>query len=401
MKHLVSCFFFIFCLAMLNAQNSEFVLVLKYRQYKIGSENKLTMPQTMGDSKGWNELMDLFNADSVDFKIFVSADTILNLTYINNRLLNSIRVISLNKEWSVNLSNGIWLPVNSKITKKITNDYFENNKINIEQSGYSFEKQKKQKKQEKIHGFMCDVWEEVSSQMQSEVKTWVTPEFAYVFPQFSDISFKGQLIVKTESSSSLGQERKDTRVLQEIDTIIGLSIKDEINKLLNIEIGSAKKAYTNLEDNKLLIQDSVKVQSNIGNFHFKIMEKDSTSNIEKAISDASFLLIDIWASWCSPCLKSFPELNKLKQAYTDSLQILSLNYADTDLGKVKEVLKKYTPDWPQGFASHQVHDLLNPMRMYPSMVLIDRNGKVVMMGKPDLSLNEIRTFLDEHITPRK
>lgn len=259
---------------------------------------------------------------------------------------------------------------------------------------------RKIRNKEMMGGLICEKWQESLPQFETTAQYWILPGKAalFPFPAGSSFLYRQELIVKSEIHSIPLFEKIETQELTKIDSLTEFSIQEKVNDLLNQYVVGF---YQNIEQNKHMVTTPLSINDDIGNWSFLEIESSRITSLKGLPGQWDYLLVDIWASWCGPCLKSFPELNKLKQSYSGSLQVLSLNYADTDLEKVKEVLKKYMPDWPQGFASHQVHDLLNPMRMYPSMVLIDRNGKVVMIGKPDLSLNEIRTFLDEHIAPRK
>jgi thiol-disulfide isomerase/thioredoxin len=88
------------------------------------------------------------------------------------------------------------------------------------------------------------------------------------------------------------------------------------------------------------------------------------------------LLIDFWASWCSPCKASFPALDALYQRYRErGLQVLAVNLdeqrrdADAFLAvhpHVMPVLFDAKGDAPRAFA----------IRGMPSSVLIDRAGNI-------------------------
>jgi thiol-disulfide isomerase/thioredoxin len=39
----------------------------------------------------------------------------------------------------------------------------------------------------------------------------------------------------------------------------------------------------------------------------------------------SYLFINVWATWCAPCVAEFPDLVKLKQHYGDDLEFIALS----------------------------------------------------------------------------
>lgn len=57
-------------------------------------------------------------------------------------------------------------------------------------------------------------------------------------------------------------------------------------------------------------------------------------------------VINFWASWCPPCIKEIPSLNRLKQAMQGKpFQLISVNYAET-AEKIRDFLKQVNVNFP-------------------------------------------------------
>lgn len=51
------------------------------------------------------------------------------------------------------------------------------------------------------------------------------------------------------------------------------------------------------------------------------------------------ICVNLWATWCGPCIKEMPMLNRIKEEYAlKKIEFLSLS-VDTDSIKLKEFLK--------------------------------------------------------------
>jgi thiol-disulfide isomerase/thioredoxin len=63
---------------------------------------------------------------------------------------------------------------------------------------------------------------------------------------------------------------------------------------------------------------------------------------------APFVLVNFWASWCSPCLKEFPELVSLRKTIPEEkLFIVGINCDDEDpLKKIAPLSKKFEFNFP-------------------------------------------------------
>ncbi len=90
--------------------------------------------------------------------------------------------------------------------------------------------------------------------------------------------------------------------------------------------------------------------------------------------------VDFWASWCGPCVKSFPFLEHLHQQYhKKGLKIIAINLDDSKKD-AEEFLKAY----PVSFQIVQDPDGLCPekfgLTVMPSSYLIDRQGNIHHTG---------------------
>jgi thiol-disulfide isomerase/thioredoxin len=60
------------------------------------------------------------------------------------------------------------------------------------------------------------------------------------------------------------------------------------------------------------------------------------------------LIVNFWASWCTPCLEEFPSLNKLLAKYDNGdLQVLGVNTDEKEQNrKIEKIKEKYTLEFP-------------------------------------------------------
>ena len=72
------------------------------------------------------------------------------------------------------------------------------------------------------------------------------------------------------------------------------------------------------------------------------------------------LVLDFYATWCAPCRKSIPRLNKLHEKYeTQGLRIIGLNVGGADdRVKVPAFAKELQIKYPLAFPTKDLNDLL-------------------------------------------
>lgn len=88
------------------------------------------------------------------------------------------------------------------------------------------------------------------------------------------------------------------------------------------------------------------------------------------------VLLDFWASWCSPCLQSFPWMNELQKKYAgDGFVILAVN-VDQDRALADAFLKKRPAEFRVEYDAQGAVARQFDVQAMPTSFLIDRSGKV-------------------------
>jgi cytochrome c biogenesis protein CcmG, thiol:disulfide interchange protein DsbE len=87
------------------------------------------------------------------------------------------------------------------------------------------------------------------------------------------------------------------------------------------------------------------------------------------------IVLDIWATYCVPCRKSFPKLGQLAAAHPDAV-VIGISVDDNDAA-VDRFLREVPARFPIARASEQsVQSGPLAIRALPTVLVIDRRGRV-------------------------
>lgn len=112
--------------------------------------------------------------------------------------------------------------------------------------------------------------------------------------------------------------------------------------------------------------------------------------------------IDVWATWCGPCIQEIPALKQLKQDYQGkNVEIISISIdVQKDFDKWKGMIADKQlkgiqlfadNDWKSEFIKAYGIDAI------PRFLLIDKNGNILSADAPRPSDKKIRELFDENI----
>lgn len=80
------------------------------------------------------------------------------------------------------------------------------------------------------------------------------------------------------------------------------------------------------------------------------IKPNSLDSLISSYQGEKAVLVNIWATWCGPCVEEFPEIVKLQNNYPEDLQVV---FISTDFTKDRErvitFLKEHHVDWTTYF----------------------------------------------------
>ena len=131
---------------------------------------------------------------------------------------------------------------------------------------------------------------------------------------------------------------------------------------------------------------------------------ENFSGGETTLKDLSgkLVYIDVWATWCGPCLKEMPPLKKLVDDYKGkNIEFVSISI---DHEKDYEKWRKMVPEKnvggiqlydPEGLSSSFMKAF--NVGLIPRFLMLDSEGKIITAHAPRPSSGEVRGFIDKHL----
>lgn len=98
------------------------------------------------------------------------------------------------------------------------------------------------------------------------------------------------------------------------------------------------------------------------------------------------VVLDFWATWCSPCLKSFPNLHAVVEQYDESAVVLIVVSLDKSAKRARDYLveNNYATDnvlWESLELAREVRDMFGVVGI-PRTFVIDQDGFIQHAGHP-------------------
>jgi thiol-disulfide isomerase/thioredoxin len=108
----------------------------------------------------------------------------------------------------------------------------------------------------------------------------------------------------------------------------------------------------------------------------------------EAVTDAVFTgakltMINIWATWCPPCIAEMPDLGRLARSMPEGSQLVGVILDAGDSGaldKAKGILAKANADFLQILPADAMWPVIGEVDAIPTTIFVDSRGNVV--GEP-------------------
>ena len=137
----------------------------------------------------------------------------------------------------------------------------------------------------------------------------------------------------------------------------------------------SKQADAKAEDSKQAESD--KEDKKFPEFTAKTVSgEDISSDLFK---DSKLTVVNVWGSWCGPCVHEIPELQKLYESMKDKdVNVIGLAQdAGTDLDAVKEIIDKNKVTYQNIVPEGATEDFVMSIMAFPTTFFVDSDRNIV------------------------
>ena len=102
----------------------------------------------------------------------------------------------------------------------------------------------------------------------------------------------------------------------------------------------------------------------------------SQAKLSELLKDNEVVVLNIFASWCGPCKKEFPEMEAVYEKYKDKMEIVAVS-GDLTLDDMDDMIK-YKEEHGLTFMVGMKNESIDSLTVggFPTTYIIDRNGNI-------------------------
>lgn len=104
------------------------------------------------------------------------------------------------------------------------------------------------------------------------------------------------------------------------------------------------------------------------------LTSNSSVDIE---SPGKILVINYWATWCSPCRKEIPELNELDHQLSNRLDVIGVNYDGVVGEQLLQEMQNLGIEFDNLYADPRSIWSLEPVTVLPETLIINSRGELI------------------------
>ncbi len=142
----------------------------------------------------------------------------------------------------------------------------------------------------------------------------------------------------------------------------------------------------------------ISIAMNVGAQSLEDIDGEKLKTLVASYKNKSAVLVNVWATWCAPCVKEFPEIVKLQKALKDELQVIFIS-ADFPGSKsdVEEFLSKQNVGWTTYFKNDNDQRFINALSekwtgALPATLILAKDGSEVKFTEGLLTYEEFEKY---------
>jgi thiol-disulfide isomerase/thioredoxin len=121
--------------------------------------------------------------------------------------------------------------------------------------------------------------------------------------------------------------------------------------------------------------------------HFSAIDLRTGDSVSLDQFRGQVVLVNVWATWCDPCRREMPSMQRLHEAFGDSVKILAVSIDEADPQVVKDFYGEYALTFPMFQDRSRAIERIYQTSGVPESFVLNRQGRIVkkLIGEQDWS----------------
>ena len=158
------------------------------------------------------------------------------------------------------------------------------------------------------------------------------------------------------------------------------------------------------------VVENMEIGTNLGTFHS--IDLDGNEVTEAIFADKDVTVVNVWATFCGPCIAEMPELENMAEELPDNAQIIGIvidaspegaaekgewesNAENVDLAK--DICRENGVKYTNILASDSVAQAFKDVEAVPTTFVVDKSGNTVCKAFVGAYVNEYKRAVSEYL----
>ena len=107
-----------------------------------------------------------------------------------------------------------------------------------------------------------------------------------------------------------------------------------------------------------------------------------------------WVVVNFWATWCSPCIKEIPELIRFQNEHHSRAQVFGINFEQTEPKEIQRYIDELKINYPVLRIGSEPLVPFEPLKGLPTTFLVTPKGQIIYRHLGPISTEQLKRWSD-------